>query len=338
MMSDESHAHPPRNVVLGQMLNGFMASQALHVAAKLAIVDVLHDGPATGHQIADAVGAHAPTLRRLLRFLTTVDILTEDGDGRFTTTPLGDLLRADHPQSARPMALLMGGPLVWQPWGDLYESIITGQPAFNRIYGEPFFAYLQHNPAAAAVFNGAMTHSNSLSAILDAYDFADVTKLVDVGGGQGLLLRDILERYPHTSGILYDLPSVVADAHIIKDSTVAGRCELVGGDMFESVPAGGDTYLLKWIIHDWSDAEAIQILRNCRQAIADQGRILLVEKILKPSNQPDPAKGYDLMMLLSVTGRERMKEEFGDLYAAAGFQLTRVIPAGGEWIIEGVPV
>jgi hypothetical protein len=337
-MSNESQAHPPRDVILGHMLGGFAVSQALHVAAKLAIVDVLRDGPKTPHQIADAVGAHAPTLRRLLRFLTTVDILTEDGDGRFTTTPLGDLLRSDHPQSARPWALLLGGPLIWRPWGDLYESIITGQPAFNRIYGEPFFAYLQHNPAAAAVFNGAMTHTNSFAAILDAYDFADVTKLVDVGGGQGLLLRDILERYPHTSGILYDLPSVVADAHIIKDSAVAGRCELVGGDMFESVPAGGDTYLLKWIIHDWSDAEAIQILRNCRQAIADQGRILLVEQILTPSNQPDPATGADLMMLILVTGRERTKEEFGDLYAAAGFQITCVIPAGGEWIIEGVPV
>jgi hypothetical protein len=323
---------------LDQMLGGFQTTQALHVAARLAILDVLHSGPKTSSALADAVGAHEPSLRRLLGFLTTIDILTHDGDGRFAATAMGDLLRADHPESARPWALLLGAPPIWRPWGELYEAIVSGRPAFDQVYGEPYFTYLGHRDQEAALFNAAMTSDSNLSAILDAYDFSGFAKIVDVGGGQGALLRGILEQSPQATGVLYDLPSLVAQGHELKNSAVAERCEVVGGDMFDSVPAGGDAYILKRIIHDWSDAEALEILRNCRQAMSDQGTLLLIESIRQPAHHADPATAADLMMLVLVTGRERTEEEFRELYAAAGFTLTRVLPAGGRSIIEGVCV
>jgi hypothetical protein len=184
-----------------------------------------------------------------------------------------------------------------------------------------------------------MTSASSfdLAAILNAYDFSGFTKIVDVGGGHGALLRGILERCPNAAGVLCDLPSVVAGASEIEHSSVAARCELVGTDMFQSVPAGGDAYVLKRIVHDWSDAEAARILRNCRRAIAERGRLLVIETVVKPPNQPDPAKLMDLNMLVLLTGRERTEEEFRELYTLAGFKLTRVVPALRLSIIEGVP-
>lgn len=311
----------------------------MHVAAKLNIIDLLHEGPKTPRELAESTGAHEPSLRRLLGFLTTVDVLNADGEGRFVATEMGELLRSDHPESERPWAILLGSPIIWRPWGDLYESILTGQPAFDRVFEEPFFQYLGRNPDDSEAFNAAMTSSSSdVPTILDAYDFSGLSRIVDIGGGQGALLQGILERHPQASGVLYDLPTVVADSQWISDSTVSSRCEVVGGDMFQSVPAGGDAYILKRIVHDWSDAEAIQILQNCRQAMNEQGRVLLVERIAQPASQGNPATSSDLMMLVLVSGRERTEEEFRELYAEAGLKLTRVISAGGRSIIEGIRV
>jgi hypothetical protein len=175
-----------------------------------------------------------------------------------------------------------------------------------------------------------------MEAILDAYDFSGLSRIVDVGGGHGALLRDILERYPDSRGVLCDLPSVVAGATELKCSDVAARCELVAANFFESAPAGGDAYILKRILHDWSDDEAIQILKNCRRAITAEGKLLVIEQVVKPSNQPDPAKWMDLNMLTLLTGRERTETEFSEIYARAGFKLTRIIPAMRLSIVEGV--
>ncbi len=267
MGSAETMADPSPADILGQMIWGFTVTQALHAAANLRIADVLRDGPRVASEIADAVGAHELSLRRLCRTLTSIDILTEDEYGRFTTTAMGELLRSDHPQSMRPMAILIGSPLVWRPWGELSEAVVTGQPAFDQVYGESFFEYLGRRPQDASVFNDAMTSATSSQtpAILEAYDFSGLGKIVDVGGGQGALLRGILERYPDACGVLCDTPSVVAEASEIRGTAVADRCDFVGVDFFQSVPVGVDAYLLKAIVHDWSDAEAIKILRNCRQ-------------------------------------------------------------------------
>jgi len=339
MTKQDPQANRPPEAVVYQMLDGFKVTQALYAASMLSIFDVLHDKPLTAPELAAAVGAHAPSLLRLLRFLTSINILAEDDHQRFTATPLGDVLRSDHPRTMRPWAVMFGSPNFWRSWGDLLETVVTGEPAFNRIYGEGHFAYLSHNAADAAIFNAAMTRgtASSLPPILDAYDFSGFKKIVDVAGGHGAMLRGILERAPNAAGVLYEMPSVAAEAHQLRGSPVESRCEFISGDMFQSVPAGGDLYIMKQIIHDWNDEAAIQILKNVRQAIPSHGRLIVVDRIVKPSNQPDPAKSTDLMMLVMLTGRERTEAEFRDLYAAAGFNLTRTIPAGDFALIEGVP-
>jgi hypothetical protein len=330
---------PPDELRMMQMLWGFALSQALHVAAKLGVFDVIRDEPRTASEIAEATASHASALRRLLRLLTAVEVLSEDERGRFSATALGALLRSDHPQSARPQAVLRGEPFFWHAWGDLYETVRTGRPAFDRVHGEAFFDYLARRPPDAAIFDAAMTSLSSVDvpAILEAYDFSGCTRIVDVAGGQGALLQGILERYPKAEGVLCDQPAVLDGAVALRESAVATRCSFAAADIFESVPAGGDTYVLKRILHDWSDAEATRILRNCRRAIPANGRLLVMDAVLEPPNRPDPAKWMDLNMLVLLMGRERTPEEFRELYRGAGFTLTRVVPAGRVSIVEGVP-
>jgi hypothetical protein len=316
---------------------GFMASQALHAASRLAVFDVVRDVPKTARQIAEQSAAREPELLRLLRYLTAIGFLIEDGEGRFSSTPLGALLQSDHPQSLRPMALMYGEPFWWRPWGGLYETVKDGKPAFDRIYGEGLFDYLAHTPADAATFNECMTSGTAvdLRAILAAYDFSDLSRIVDVAGGHGALLVAILDRYPECSGVLCDMPSVIAEAAGLLTSPVRSRCELIGADIFESVPAGGDAYILKRILHDWSDDDSVRILRNCRHAMVPSGRVLVIEQVIQPSNQPDAAKWMDLNMLVMARGRERTPEEFGALYERAGLRLSRVLAAGRFSIVEG---
>ncbi|MGH9890980.1 MAG: methyltransferase [bacterium] len=338
MVTDEDKVSPPVHSQVSQLMWGFIATQALHVAAKLAVFDLLRDGPKTAPQLADASACQEFPLRRLLRFLTTVGVLTEDERGRFCSTAYGELLRSDHPQSVRALALMYGEPFFWKSWGDLYETLKAGEPAFERVHGEPLFDYLARHPAAATVFNAGMISVSNLDvpAILEAYDFSSFAKIVDVAGGHGMMLRSILERCPNSRGILCEPPSVIAGAAAIRDSGAATRCELVGADFFQSVPAGGDAYLLKRVLHDWNDDQAVRILQTCRRAIAAGGKVLVMDAVVKPSNEPDPAKWMDLNMLTLLTGRERTAAEFDDLYARAGFRLTRIVPAMRVSIVEGV--
>jgi hypothetical protein len=317
---------------------GFMASQALHAAARLAVFDIVRDGPKTAREIAGRSSSSEPPLLRLLRYLTAIGFLTEDAQGRFSSTPLGALLQADHPQSLRPMALMYGEPFWWRPWGGLYETVKDGRPAFDRIYSEGLFDYLSHTPTDAATFNACMTSGTSvdLRAILSAYDFSGLSRIVDVAGGHGALLVAILEQYPECSGVLADMPSVIKEAAGIMTSPAGSRCELVAADIFESVPPGSDAYILKRILHDWSDDDSVRILANCRSAMAPSGRVLVIEQVIQPSNQPDAAKWMDLNMLVMARGRERTVEEFAALYERAGLKLSRVVPAGRFAIVEGL--
>jgi O-methyltransferase domain/Dimerisation domain len=323
-----------------QMIWGFMASQALHVAAKLAIVDLLNDRAMTAQEVARASASEEAPLRRLLRYLTAIGVLTEDEQGRFSSTALGSLLRSDHPQSVRDLAIMYGEPFWWKSWGHLFDTVKHGQPAFDRVHGEAFFEYLSHNSVDAAIFNAAMTSVTKVdvAAILTAYDFDGLARIVDVAGGHGALLRGILERYPRCSGVLCDLPAVIENASALRGSVVAARCQLIAADFFQSVPSGGDAYILKRILHDWNDDEAVRILENCRRAVVAGGRVLVMEQVVKASNQPDAAKWMDLNMLVMLTGRERTEAEFGELYARAGFKLSRVVPATRLSIVEGIAV
>jgi hypothetical protein len=217
---------------------------------------------------------------------------------------------------------------MWKPFGDLYETVMSGQPAVDRVLGKPFFAYLAEHPNDAAVFNSAMTAGSEMNvpAVLAAYDFSQFERIVDVGGGQGALLRGIMSANPNLDGVLFDFQEVVSGATALTTGELASRCQVVGGDFFESVPEG-------------ADADIMRILKRCRQAIKDDGRLLLVEMILKPSGEPDPGTFGDVLMLTLVGGRERTESDFRALLQKAGFDLSRVVPTSApNSIIESRPI
>jgi hypothetical protein len=329
----------PIELRIYQLVKGFAASQAISVAAKLGIADLVAEAPRTVEELAGATKAHALSLRRLLLMLVSIGIFAEDDSGRFRHTPLSETLRTDYPQSIRNYAVLWGEPWVWRPWGDLYYSVLTGKPAFDRIYGTSHFDYLASHPEDAATFNAAMS-SLPLTEILAAYDFSRFERVVDVGGGHGALLHAILSAYPKLRGVLADLPAVVAGAATLRTGTIAERCEIVSIDFFKGVPEGADGYVMKAIFVDWNDEAALKILKNCRRAIRRDGKLLLMENVLKPSNEPDPNLGrsMDLNMLVLLTGRLRTEAEFAALLRAGGFSLTRVITTTGLFsIIESQP-
>jgi SAM-dependent methyltransferase len=229
--------------------------------------------------------------------------------------------------------------LGWKPWGDLYDTIRTGEVAFDRTHGTSFFDYLAKHPDDAAVFDAAMSSFVQLiPGILAAYDFSRFERVVDVGGGQGTLLHEILSANPKLHGILADLPAVVAGATALGTGATAKRCEIVGIDFFKEVPEGADAYVMKAVVHDWNDDAAVKILKNCRRAIRDRGKLLLIEQVLKPPNEPALGRFMDLTMLVGLTGRERTEAEFAALLREGGFSLTQVIPTSGLLsIIESQP-
>ncbi len=331
----------PRDT-LWRMTNGYQVSQAIHVVATLGIADLLTDGPRSADELAEATGAHAPALYRVLRALASIGVFVEQDDGCFALTPLAEYLRTDVPGSLRSWAMLMGRPYLFTSWGHLMHSVKTGEPAFPEVYGTTAWEYRATHPEESEIFDAAMTGLSlaEAEAVVRSYDFSGTGALVDVGGGKGTLLAAILAANPALRGILFDQPHVVADAKdLLERAGVADRCEVVAGSFFEAVPEGADAYLLKSIIHDWDDAAAIEILRKCRAAMADTARLLLVERGIRPANESDPAKFIDLMMLVMLGGRERTAEEYERLYTEAGFKLTNIIPTGSLLdIIEGVPV
>ena len=319
---------------------GYRFTQAISVMASLGIADTLRSGPLPVDEIARRCDADPSALRRLLRALTTIELVHEHADGRFGVMPKGDLLRRDHPDSLHDLALFVSDPSLWSAWGAMEGAVRTGTCAFDLAHGESLFDFMHHEPAMLDRFQagmGAFVHTE-LPAILNAYDFGASTLIVDVAGGFGALLQGILNRHPHASGILFDLPYVVSEARAIRGTPEEARCTFMAGDMFERVPEGGDTYLLKLILHDWGDADCIRILRNCRTAMAPGGRVLIIDRVILPSNIPDIAKWSDLGMLAFTGGQERTQEEFAALYAEAGFALTGVYPAGGPSILEGRPI
>ena len=322
-----------------QLITGFIASQAIHVASKLGLPDLIEGGLKTVEELANETKTHAPSLRRLLRTLASLGIFAEDADGKFTHTALSLTLRSNDPRSVRGLAVMFGSQPIWSSFGHLYEAVLTGQPSFNRVHGTPFFAYLESHPADAAVFNAAMTSGSSAvsAAIVEAYDFSSFQRLVDVGGGHGGLLHAILSANPSLRGVLVDLPAVVAGADTLSAGALAERCEIVGTDFFESVPSGADAYVMKHVIHDWDDQDALKILRTCNRAMGSQGKLLIIEWVLKPSNQPDIGKLLDLNMMVNLGGLNRTEADFRALLRQAGFSVTRTIPAGSASIIESVP-
>jgi hypothetical protein len=317
---------------------GAMAVQAIHAAAKFALADLVADGPKSIKELAEATHTDGSSLGRFLRALTSLGIFAEDTTGRYRQTALSDTLRSDHPESVRPSAMMMGAHFIWKPSGALEETVRTGQPSFERVYGAPFFEYLAGHSDDAAVFNAAMSSSpDYLAAIAGAYDFSKFERMVDVGGGHGLLLAGILSANPRLCGVLYDLPAVVAGASAVRQEPISQRCEIIGGDFFQGVPTGADAYMLKGIIHDWNDEAALKILKNCRRAIHPEGRLLIMDAVLTQSTDPTTAL-MDMLMMVLTSGRERTESEFRSLLQEAGFSMVQVIREARVSIIESRPV
>jgi SAM-dependent methyltransferase len=332
---------PPSQAIL-QMLTGKWIAQAVSVAATLGIADFLRDGPQDVEHLAKATSTHADSLYRLLRALASTGIFAEMDGGRFTLTPMAQCLRSDAPDSVRNWARLHGIPLFWRSWGELLHSVKTGDTGLKQAFGITGpFEYFSRHPEEARVFNDAMTdltrsHSPGIAA---AYEFGRFNKIIDLGGGHGTLLMTLLRRYPGLRGVVFDLPQVVTGAQAaIAAAGLSDRCEAIAGDILESVPAGADGYLTRGVIHGFDKEHALAVLRNIRRAIQPEGRLLLVEFVVPPGNQPSLGKLLDLQMLVIPGGRERTEEEFRDLFGAAGFKLSGIHPtATPQSIIEGVP-
>jgi len=322
--------------LLKQMIGGWI-TQAIYIAAELGIADLVAKKPQTAEELARQTKTHSGALYRVLRALATVGIFAEDADRRFSLTPLAESLRSDVPGSLRAFGIMLGAEF-YQSWGELLYSVQTGEQGFQKRFGVPFFQYMTEHPERHAIYDAAMmVHGIAeTEPMLDAYDFSVFGTVVDVGGGQGRMLAAILNRHPAIEGVLFDLPAVADRSEAtISDLGVSERCRIVGGDFFTAVPAA-DAYVLRHIIHDWDDKDAVTILRNCRDAMNPGGRILVVETVIPPLNEPCFGKWLDLMMLI-VGGRERTEEQYRRLFRKAGLTLSRIVPTAHEVsVIEGV--
>jgi hypothetical protein len=315
----------------------------LRAAAQLGIADLLADGRQPVERLAQATGTHAPSLQRLLRALAALGVFTDDGEGRVGLAPLGACLRRDAPHSLRATALWAGAPWRVAPWAELAYSVQTGRPAFERLYGMDYWAYLDANPEAGAIFNQhlAAVRPERHAAVVAAYDFSAVHTLVDVGGGYGQLLAAVLHGYPDLRGVLFDLPSAAVQARAtLAAAGVAERCELVGGDMFTAALPRGDAYVLSNVLHDWGDDQCDAILRNCHRAMAGGARLLLVEQLVTPGGTAVSILLNDVNMLVSQPGgRQRTQAEFQELLDRAGFRLARTVATASDAsILEAHPV
>lgn len=328
---------PPFVQVLA-LATGVMSSQVIYAAAKLGIADLLKNGPKSSEYLAKETDCNSDAIYRLLRCLSSVGVFKETTDRTFALTQSAETLQKDHPMSVYPLALLIGDPIWTEPWKNILHSLKTGEDAFTYVFGKSYFDYLNENKEKSELFNNWMTRVSNMSCpvIASSYPFSKYNKVIDIGGGQGSQIAHILRKHPTVKGVLFDLPIVIDGPDEIDDD-IAGRCEKVAGDFFESVPKGGDIYIMQQIIHDWSDELAIKILSNCREAMAVKGRILVVDAVIKSGNNRDMNKFIDMQMLMiNKGGRERTKKEFTMLFQKAGLSLIKIIPTVSMFsIVEG---
>jgi len=340
MPNEENAPIPP--AVLLNIITSFWSSRAVYIIAKLGIPDLLTGGAKSAEELATATNTNAPALYRILRALESLGILSSPEPLKFGLTPVSELLVTSAPGSMRWFVISELGEEHYPAWGNLMHSVKTGEIAFDNHFGKDVWAYFKDNPEQAALFNDSMSGMTQVAneSIVDVYDFSLFMKIVDVGGGHGALLTSILRSAPGASGILFDSEQVTSGARPkIEASGIADRCEVIAGNFFEAVPAGGDAYVMKWIIHDWNDEQSITILKNIRKQIAPEGRVIIFDTVVPETSEPDFSKFFDLNMLVMTGGKERTAKEFEQLLEAAGFRLVRIVPtATPTAIIEGEPV
>lgn len=340
---------PPPYVALLNMIVGNWVANAIGAAARLRIADQIGDAPVSTADIAVRLGAHEPSLFRLMRGLASVGIFAEQGTRQFVHSPLSRFLRSDHPNSMRAVADMLTGEGADRAWEQLDYSVRTGKPAFDKMFGMNHWEYFRANPDANELFNHAMTGiaaSMHLAAI-EAYDFSRFESLIDVGGGHGHLLASVLKAYPSLRGSVFDQAHVINGATaMFKSFGVGDRAGTIGGSFFESIPAhpaGIDpaktAYVMSHILHDWNDEQCLAILKNVRAAAKPGTTLLVFDAVIPPGNEPNFGKLLDLNMLVLITGRERTAEEFHALLAKAGFKVTRIVPTKSSVsIVESVGV
>ena len=321
-----------------QLGTGYIVSAALHIATALRIPDALADGPRNVSDLARTSNVNEDALYRILRALSSAGVFVENAPRQFSNTVASEQLRSGVP-GLFDMVLWMSDPFHLRVYADAMHSVVTGEPAADKTVGMPVFEYFEKDPALSERFNNAMTafSASVAPAVLEAYDFSGIGTLVDVAGGHGQVLMSILKAYPSMKGVLADLQHVLAGAEPrIRALGLSDRCRTEVIDFFKAVPSGGDAYIMKHIIHDWDDDRAMVILRNIRKAMNPGGRVILLDSVLLPANQPDFGKIIDIEMLLMPGGRERTEDEFRSLFERAGFRLTRIVPTKSPLsIIEG---
>jgi len=330
----------PPDAYLLQLAFGPMVAQALYVAAKLGLADHLAEKPLPISELASRTNVHEGALYRLLRSLVSFGVFAETDPKVFALTPYAEPLRSDVVNSMRNGVVFMGEEWHWRVWNNLLYSVQTGKPAWGYMHGAEVFDYFAANSEQAEIFNRAMTDGSIgvAPAIVESYDFSGCKMLVDIAGGHGYLLAQILKAFPGVNGTLFDVAAVINGAGaLLEKEGVAARVEKVAGDFFAAVPGGADAYMMKHIIHDWDDQRAIQILNCIHAAMADDGKVLIIETVVPAGNEPHYSKVLDLEMLVSPGGVERTAEEYRELLAAAGLRLTRIIPTPSPYsIVEAV--
>jgi hypothetical protein len=309
-----------------RLLNGYRFTQAVSVATRLGIPDLLASGAKTPEELARLASAQPEPLHQILRASASCGVFAEDDRGRFTNTPMSECLRSGAPGPARNTALLLGD-VFFTAFSELMHAVRTGTPAFDKVYGQPFFDFLSTNKEIGGLFDVQMTklYEREVEALLKAYDFAGAGRILDVGGGRGTVVRALLTRFPDLRCGLFDLPAVAdrAGQSFVADG-LSDRCTVEAGSFFETIPPGYDTYLLKHVLHDWNDEKCILILTNIRRAIADGSRLLVLEHIVPPGNEPSVTKETDMLMLTLFAGKERTEAEFRSLLARTGFEIVRL--------------
>jgi O-methyltransferase domain/Dimerisation domain len=332
----------PPPAAMMEMIVDTWSAQAIAAAADLGIADALAKGPLSADELASAVDADADAVSRLLRALISRGIFRQRRDGRYDLTPLAESLRSDAEVSVRGFARFLGSPQHREHWSHLTDAIRTGRAVVPELRGKPMFEYLADEPEFAAIFNDAMTSGSELAiaSVTAGYDFGRYDTVVDVGGGHGRLLAAILEATPHARGVLFDLPQVLAGAPaVLSERQVQDRVEVVAGSFFDAIPDGGDAYVLKNVIHDWPDDEAVRILGNVRKATAAGKHVLLVEFVIPPHDREFLGKWADLEMLVVADARERSAAEYGRLLSRAGFRMTRVVETASPFsVVEAVAI
>jgi O-methyltransferase domain len=323
-----------------RLIWGIHISRCVYAVAQLGIADLLADGPASPKQLAQRTGSDEASLYRVLRLLAALDVFQEHDGGSFSLTTIGERLRSDATLGMRSWATFLEALGGVRPFEHILQTVKTGTPGLEREFGTGIFDFLAQHPESAATFDRAMSERTAAYApgVAESYDFSEVRTVIDLGGGNGTLLVEILRTNPHLHGVLFEVPAVAARADAVLDAVQLGsRCRVLAGDFFEDIPGGADCYVLANVLHDWDDARSIQILRNCRRSMAGRGRVLIVERLIpEDGRDPVPTLLSDINMLILTGGKERSNAEYSELLHAAGLKPGTIQPVAFPYgVIEG---